>query len=93
MDQFDNVNPCAAQMNYVEPRQQETAQADFDQWLREPQPILPTQLHPGLDRPGLRRMAIRERRLSRRTNVRSCILCENARSACRNADLREYCGT
>ncbi|MBB4370613.1 hypothetical protein GGD63_003408 [Bradyrhizobium sp. cir1] len=25
--------------------------------------------------------------------MRSCILCENARSACRNADLREYCGT
>lgn len=43
MDPFDDVNPCAAQMNYVEPRQ-ETAQAA--QRLREPQPILPTSASP-----------------------------------------------
>ncbi|MGY3033762.1 hypothetical protein ACVIIV_002932 [Bradyrhizobium sp. USDA 4354] len=47
MDPFDNVNPCAARMNYVEPQQEETAQADFEQRLREPQPILPTSDSPG----------------------------------------------
>lgn len=68
MDPIDNVNPCAARMNYVEPQQAETAQADFEQRLREPQPILQTSASPGLDRSGLQQMAIRERRLSRRTN-------------------------
>ncbi|MGY3473417.1 hypothetical protein [Bradyrhizobium ottawaense] len=47
MDPFDNVNPSAARMNYVEPQQEETAQADFEQRLREPQPIPPTSASPG----------------------------------------------
>lgn len=42
MEPFDNVNLSAARMT-----QEETAQADFEQRLREPQPILPTSASPG----------------------------------------------
>ncbi|WP_439402404.1 hypothetical protein ACNJYA_08060 [Bradyrhizobium sp. DASA03068] len=46
MDPFDNVNPSGAQMNYLEPQQEETAQANLEQRIREAQPILATSASP-----------------------------------------------
>ncbi|TWB51256.1 hypothetical protein FBZ94_11086 [Bradyrhizobium sacchari] len=47
MAPFDNVKPSEARMNYLEPQQDETAQADFEQQLRESQPILAASGAPG----------------------------------------------
>ncbi|MDA9482305.1 hypothetical protein XI07_09820 [Bradyrhizobium sp. CCBAU 11445] len=41
MDPFDNVNPSAARISYVEPQQEETAQSDFELRLGEHRPVLP----------------------------------------------------
>jgi len=47
MDPLDNANPSAARTNYVEPQPEEAGQADFEQRLREAQPILRTSASPG----------------------------------------------
>ncbi|MCA1374344.1 MULTISPECIES: hypothetical protein [unclassified Bradyrhizobium] len=47
MDPFEDVNRSEARTNYLEPQQEETAQADFEQRLRESQPILAALASPG----------------------------------------------
>ncbi|SFJ63899.1 hypothetical protein [Bradyrhizobium sp. Gha] len=48
MDPFDNVNPSAARMSYVEP-QQEEIEADFELRLREHRPIVPAPASAGAE--------------------------------------------
>ncbi|MDA9419166.1 hypothetical protein XI04_04635 [Bradyrhizobium sp. CCBAU 11430] len=47
MDPFEDVNRSEARMDHLEPQQEETAQADFEQRLRESQPILAALASPG----------------------------------------------
>ncbi|MDA9437073.1 hypothetical protein XH88_35920 [Bradyrhizobium sp. CCBAU 51627] len=47
MDPFDNVNPSGAGMHYLEPQQEEAAQAHFEHQLRASQPILAASASPG----------------------------------------------
>ncbi|MDA9443230.1 hypothetical protein XH98_29895 [Bradyrhizobium sp. CCBAU 51745] len=47
MDPFDSVNPSEAGLHYLEPQQEEAAQADFEHRLGESQPTLAASASPG----------------------------------------------